>query len=804
MAVFGSFLFGRTLKQFLACKDLDSAKGQALIEKITAAAKDSLDTLLAAIPQTAGRHSDILKNICNNELNRDSEDHFLDNLDSDITHLRNGTKNLLSNSLQINPSKLFKRLHEKSSSKSEIIDILEFQQQNLAPELYVKNALKLDRSYAGRLFDIAQKNASRTDMTALNIDFGSLDNPDIKIMLVRFLAAVNSAEAAAMLCKLLGDESRIVVIETLKNLKNMTAPFDPAPIVRFMPEMREEDIATAFEILQLKASPQTLPALSVLMTGKSEVFRQQACQIVVDNITPESLEPLLLALDNHEWWGKERAIKCLLSDGDNKLFNAALRLLKHDNEFVRSTADQLSASVTSQTGDLASLSKSLFHDDWQVRDRAIEQIGNSNSKSALTLLNQVLEKKPESTIAVLKAVANLGFSKGLEITSKCLQKKEAAIQREALLTMSKIVTQRHADKVRAGIVSIVPKLQATVRDTALDVINLLTSNFNLPVLNLDEDNLFETRLIKIEENRDKQSLTPLPANKALQQDVEKTEVINFQQVEDLKSGDYWINRYRVIREIGRGAMGRVMLVNDETVGENLILKFMHPELTADANSRERFLRELKYARKISHQNVIRIHDFVVNRGISAISMEYFESKGLDYLIKNQLLKTADQTLKILYQVCEGMWAAHQQDVIHRDLKPSNILVNNNGLAKVVDFGIASANSEKDVTLTKTGMIIGTPAYLSPERAKGFEADHRSDIYALGIIAYNMLNGGLPYKGEPISLLFQHIEGKAIPLRNLDKGIAPDVSMLVEKMMAVELQDRFQSMREVRDAIKKLI
>ncbi len=370
--------------------------------------------------------------------------------------------------------------------------------------------------------------------------------------------------------------------------------------------------------------------------------------------------------------------------------------------------------------------------------------------------------------------------------------------------MSKIVTQRHADKVRAGIVSIVPKLQATVRDTALDVINLLTSNFNLPVLNLDEDNLFETRLIKIEENRDKQSLTPLPANKALQQDVEKTEVINFQQVEDLKSGDYWINRYRVIREIGRGAMGRVMLVNDETVGENLILKFMHPELTADANSRERFLRELKYARKISHQNVIRIHDFVVNRGISAISMEYFESKGLDYLIKNQLLKTADQTLKILYQVCEGMWAAHQQDVIHRDLKPSNILVNNNGLAKVVDFGIASANSEKDVTLTKTGMIIGTPAYLSPERAKGFEADHRSDIYALGIIAYNMLNGGLPYKGEPISLLFQHIEGKAIPLRNLDKGIAPDVSMLVEKMMAVELQDRFQSMREVRDAIKKLI
>jgi len=250
-------------------------------------------------------------------------------------------------------------------------------------------------------------------------------------------------------------------------------------------------------------------------------------------------------------------------------------------------------------------------------------------------------------------------------------------------------------------------------------------------------------------------------------------------------------------------MGRVMLVDDETVGETLILKFMHPELTADANSRERFLRELKYARKISHRNVIRIHDFLMKNGISAISMEYFDSDGLDALIKGQKLKSIEQSLDILSQVSDGMYAAHQQDVIHRDLKPSNILVNDAGLAKVVDFGIASASSEKEVTLTKTGMIIGTPAYLSPERAKGMEADHRSDIYALGIIAYAMFHGSLPYKGEPISLLFQHIEGKATPLHSLDKGIPIGVSMLVEKMMAVELDQRFQSMQDVRDTIKQL-
>ena len=185
-------------------------------------------------------------------------------------------------------------------------------------------------------------------------------------------------------------------------------------------------------------------------------------------------------------------------------------------------------------------------------------------------------------------------------------------------------------------------------------------------------------------------------------------------------------------------------------------------------------------------------------------MEYFISRGLDYMIKHDLLASHEQILEILYQVCAGMYEAHQSHVIHRDLKPSNILVNDDNLAKVVDFGIASATTESEMTLTKTGMIIGTPAYLSPERAKGLEADHRSDIYALGIIAYAMFNGSPPYKGEPMSLLFQHIEGNATPLYKLDKGISAEVSMVVERMMHADIEKRFQTMKEVRDSVKKLM
>jgi serine/threonine-protein kinase len=150
-----------------------------------------------------------------------------------------------------------------------------------------------------------------------------------------------------------------------------------------------------------------------------------------------------------------------------------------------------------------------------------------------------------------------------------------------------------------------------------------------------------------------------------------------------------------------------------------------------------------------------------------------------------------------------MAAAHNQEVIHRDLKPSNILMDDAGLVKIVDFGIASASSNADSTLTKTGSIIGTPAYLSPERAKGMDADHRSDIYALGIIAYGMFTGQLPYTGEPMSLLFQHLEGKAIPVHELKDDLDPAIGKLVQRLMAVELEDRLQTMEDVATAIKEV-
>ena len=441
-------------------------------------------------------------------------------------------------------------------------------------------------------------------------------------------------------------------------------------------------------------------------------MRDTFVRLFVEHVTTEGLEAFLKLLDVQEWWGKEQALKSLHKLGNENLYTAAEGLSDHKDEFVREQAQRLAAQA-SDPADIKQLWANALHENWQVRENAIDTIGKSGRPEAIGVLKKVIDKRPESATAVLKAVAEIGKAKGLEIAFACLRMPEALVQREALETVGKLATERHAKMVRDKLLQMVPSLQATVRDTAGEVVSGLTEKFGLPAIEVDESTYFDTRLIKIDETGvidQGGSVAPARPNPHAQA---------IQNIEDFKKGDRWLDRYLIDREIGRGAMGRVMLATDEMVGETLILKFMHPELMAEEGAGERFLREVRYSRKVSHPNVIRVHDMLSHEGLSAISMEYFESRGIDEFIKEKEYFDGVEGLKILLQIVMGMGAAHDQEVIHRDLKPSNVLMNDKGLVKVVDFGIASATSQSEATLTKQGSIIGTPAYISPERARGF-------------------------------------------------------------------------------------
>lgn len=791
MAVLGSIFFKRALKQFLDCDDLKSTKGVALFEKLRESSGESLQLLIEAIPKTNGLHRSKLTEICLAHVGGATEDLFFNSLSSDASDIRSTAASILSQSSQINPMRLIKKLHEPDAPSSDIFSILQFQTAGIKPEQIISNALKLEKGDAEQLIKLAHKSKLALDLNVLHLEPASIASPSVRIALLRYFAGVEQPRVAQMIARFLDDENKTVVIEALKALKGLKVKFDVSLLLPSVASMSDVARDLALEIIHARASPYIVPKLAPLTCVKSDETREIFVDLLLRHVTQDGLEGFLATLDVQEWWGKEQALKALHKQGTDKLFTAATGLTEHKIDFIRDQAQHLAARASGPSN-VKQLWANALHENWQVRENAIEAIGKSGRRESLAILKKVIEERPESATAVLKALVDLEYTKGLEIAFSCLRMPEALVQREALESVGQLTTERHAQNVRDKLMQMVPLLQATVRDTAGEVVTDLTSKFGLKELDVDRESYFDTRLIKIDATGTSQSVLP---------GQHPTGEMAVRNIEDLKKGDVWMGRYIIDREIGRGAMGRVMLATDEMVGEPLILKFMHPELTAEEASTERFMREVRYSRKVSHPNVIRVHDMLSSEGLSAISMEYFESRGIDEHLKERKAFGIDEGLTILLQVAKGMAAAHNQEVIHRDLKPSNILMDDKGLVKIVDFGIASATSQIDSTLTQQGSIIGTPAYLSPERARGFEADHRADIYALGVIAYCMFTGKLPYVGEPMSLLFQHIEGKAKPMHEMRKGLSPRISLLVQKLMAVELEDRLQTMGDVVEAIK---
>jgi serine/threonine protein kinase/tetratricopeptide (TPR) repeat protein len=281
--------------------------------------------------------------------------------------------------------------------------------------------------------------------------------------------------------------------------------------------------------------------------------------------------------------------------------------------------------------------------------------------------------------------------------------------------------------------------------------------------------------------------------------VSTTETLSLPQ-EGLTRGTVFAGRYEIIEELGRGGMGAVYRAEDKKINEEVALKLINPQISSDRKIIERFRQELKIARKISHRNICRMHDLGEAGGAHFITMEYVAGEDLKSLIKRIGQLPPAKALSIAGQAAEGLAEAHRLGVIHRDLKPGNIMVDREGNAKIMDFGIA--RSLKTEAITGTGIIIGTPDYMSPEQAEAKEVDGRSDIYSLGIILYEMVTGRVPFEGEtPLSVAMKHKGEKPKDPREWNPQLPPAVSRLILKCLEKEKEKRFQTADELRTEIE---
>lgn len=285
------------------------------------------------------------------------------------------------------------------------------------------------------------------------------------------------------------------------------------------------------------------------------------------------------------------------------------------------------------------------------------------------------------------------------------------------------------------------------------------------------------------------------------EDIEVTETMETPK-EELTTGSTFAGRYQIIEELGKGGMGRVYKVLDNETNEKIALKLIKPEIAADKKIVERFRNELTTARKIAQKNVCRMYDLGKEKGSYYITMEYISGQDLKGLIRQTGQLTVGKAVSISKQICGGLTEAHDLGVVHRDLKPNNIMIDQGGNAKIMDFGIARAVKGKGIT--GSGVMIGTPQYMSPEQVEGKDVDQRSDLYSLGIILYEMLTARVPFEGDtPLTVgVKQKTEIPKEP-KELNPQIPDDLNRVILKCLEKNQENRYQSAGELRSELERI-
>jgi serine/threonine protein kinase/Tfp pilus assembly protein PilF len=272
--------------------------------------------------------------------------------------------------------------------------------------------------------------------------------------------------------------------------------------------------------------------------------------------------------------------------------------------------------------------------------------------------------------------------------------------------------------------------------------------------------------------------------------------------EELTTGSTFARRYLIIEELGKGGMGKVYKANDIDIKEKVAIKLIKPEISTDKNTIERFQNELKFTRKIRHKNVCQMYDLNREEGAYYITMEYVEGENLRNMIRMSGQLRIGTAVSVAKQVCEGLAEAHKLGVIHRDLKPSNIMIDREGIVRIMDFGIARSLKEKGIT--GAGVMIGTPEYMSPEQVEGKATDQRSDVYSLGAILYEMITGKVPFEGDTaLAIAVRQKTEKPKDPREFNTQLSEDLSSLILKCLEKDKENRYQTAEELRSGLENI-
>ncbi len=649
------------------------------------------------------------------------------------------------------------------------------------------------------------------------------------------LGRLGGETARATLVTLLDDDPRPEV--RLSALDALIAAEGTPPIEALCRRLRDSDMrvqSRTQDILAELDTPEIGHRVADMLSDDDVETRRAAVEILNRKQGENTLPALVEALGDDDWWVRGRAADAVAERGGRVLIPAILPLLARDDGERQSELVDLIERLGGEGDVVEPLIGSLSRPDATIRRGAARALAVLGGEEALEPLLNLLEKGDTLQGEVLRAIAQIGDSRAVD---PLLDKLRTAGDEEhdpLFDTLAQVTDSSRASAVMHAVRDLGRGRDSASWQAASDrTLQTLQTRFGELLVEAEVatrsapppgaaaqpspgGSVPKTQPAAMTPPSIAVSPPDTPAtletivsaqiNTNTRQTMANTDAEGWADINPLtfKEGRRLGDRYRIIRQVGRGGFGVVVLAEDEIVDEQLILKFLAPHLAQDSTAIQRFKHEIRYARRITHENVIRIYDLIALEGVFAIAMEYFESHSLSAELRHEPRLPLVHGLTVLRQICRGLEEAHRVSVIHRDLKPGNILIDDNEMVKIVDFGLSAAATHGASRLTRSGLLLGTPTYMAPEQIEGRDIDLRADIYSLGVLMYEMFTGRVPFEGaNAIATLFQHLDARVVAPRAIVPSLPETLETIILKAMARAPEARYPTVTALADELDRL-
>jgi len=694
MSFFTNLRADRLVTEIRSSNDPNSPATQKAVERLKEVGPGAIETVFAALPDADKGATVAFVEVLTALVSQKTFPQYVRGLVEGSPRVISGITWALTSNRNYPPHLLLEALGTPGASKPALLEVIAAHKARFGVRELLASAYTQEPNEKAALFRVIGEIADPASIPEL---IGRLQGKDAiaRVHIINTLARFHTPEVQTALQGLLRDPNKLIRSATLSALLRTNGAIDIERVCACLRDPEIDVVNRAIDVVIKANHPDTIRYLIAVLKDENENARRAAVEVLNEIGDAKSVKDLLAALKDSDWWVRSRAADALGKIGGPKVIDAVLQLVRDKDDDIRRAAIE----ILNQTKDeraVESLIQATRDTDWWVSERAVDALAEIGSKRAVPRLMEMLHTPAngKATPIVVRALGKLGDGKLVDLLLPLIARPEREIRIEAIQALARV-----ADENRAGQVRIELQAQAASPDQTIsrmasaamtELDNRIAGITSLASGGTSAAAATAAGVRPPQPTPAEAAKTLLISDQALAQAVKQAQVASALDINTLKPGDIIEGRYKYIDRIGRGAFGTVLLMEDTVVDERLILKFLNPNVSQDEEVMKRFVHELRYSRKITHKNVIRIYDFLYIQGSYAISMEYFPSHTLGGEVVNEKPVELKRAMQFGIDICPGMTVAHQLGIVHRDLKPANVLINQEGLLKIVDFGVAAA------------------------------------------------------------------------------------------------------------------